>query len=158
MILFIFVYLVILFCWSYILFIILYRFISLLWVVGSKSIKEYWMMSVFNKRREFFRFILVGVLATATHYGIYFFLCVLMLPAIAYTIGYAISFILNFYLSRKGIGFGISHFINYLLHIGLLSLFIWIGVPERWAPLPVFALVVPVNFLLVRFVLKSKKI
>ena len=100
------------------------------------------MMSVFNKRREFFRFILVGVLATATHYGIYFFLCVLMLPAIAYTIGYAISFILNFYLSniftfntkptvRKGIGFGISHFINYLLHIGLLSLFIWIGVPER---------------------------
>ena len=169
MILFIFVYLVILFCWSYILFIILYRFISLLWVVGSKSIKEYWMMSVFNKRREFFRFILVGVLATATNYGIYFYLCVLMLPAIAYTIGYAISFILNFYLSniftfntkptvRKGIGFGISHFINYLLHIGLLSLFIWIGVPERWAPLPVFALVVPVNFLLVRFVLKSKKI
>lgn len=125
-------------------------------------------MSVFNKRREFVRFILVGVLATATHYGIYFFLCVLMLPAIAYTIGYAISFILNFYLSnvftfntkptvRKGIGFGISHFVNYLLHIGLLSLFIWIGVPERWAPLPVFALVVPVNFLLVRFVLKSKK-
>ena len=119
-------------------------------------------MSVFNKRREFVRFILVGVLATATHYGIYFFLCVLMLPAIAYTIGYAISFILNFYLSniftfntkptvRKGIGFGISHFINYLLHI-------WIGVPERWAPLPVFALVVPVNFLLVRFVLKSEKI
>lgn len=30
-------------------------------------------MSVFNKRREFVRFILVGVLATATHYGIYFF-------------------------------------------------------------------------------------
>lgn len=86
-------------------------------------------MSVFNKRREFVRFILVGILATATHYGIYFFLCVLMLPAIAYTIGYVISFILNFYLSniftfntkptvRKGIGFGISHFINYLLHIG----------------------------------------
>ena len=34
-------------------------------------------MSVFNKRREFVRFILVGILATATHYGIYFFLCVL---------------------------------------------------------------------------------
>ena len=113
-------------------------------------------MSVFNKRREFVRFILVGILATATHYGIYFFLCVLMLPAIAYTIGYVISFILNFYLSniftfntkptvRKGIGFGISHFVNYLLHIGLLSL-------------PVFALVVPVNFLLVRLVLKSEKI
>lgn len=57
-------------------------------------------MSVFNKRREFVRFILVGILATATHYGIYFFLCVLMLPAIAYTIGYVISFILNFYLSN----------------------------------------------------------
>lgn len=157
------------FCWSYILFIILRHFKSLLWIVGAKSIKVHWMKSVFNKRREFFRFILVGVLATATHYAIYYFLCVLMLPAIAYTIGYAISFILNFYLSnvftfntkptvRKGIGFGISHLINYLLHIGLLSLFIWTGVPDRWAPLPVFALVVPVNFLLVRFVLKSKKI
>ena len=55
-------------------------------------------MSVFNKRREFFRFILVGVLATATHYGIYFFLCVLMLPAIVYTIGYAISFHSEFLL------------------------------------------------------------
>ena len=30
-------------------------------------------MSVFNKRREFVRFILVGVLATATHYGISFY-------------------------------------------------------------------------------------
>lgn len=125
-------------------------------------------MSIFNKRREFFRFVLVGTLATVTHYVIYFFLCSLMLPTIAYTIGYAISFIQNFYLSnvftfntkpsiKKGIGFGVSHCINYLLHIGLLSLFIWLGVPERWAPIPVFVLVIPVNFILVRFVLKSKK-
>ena len=37
-------------------------------------------MSVFNKRREFVRFILVGILATATHYDvtsycIYYWLC-----------------------------------------------------------------------------------
>lgn len=125
-------------------------------------------MSVFNKRRVC-SFHIGWCSGNCYSLWYLFLLCVLMLPAIAYTIGYAISFILNFYLSniftfntkptvRKGIGFGISHFINYLLHIGLLSLFIWIGVPERWAPLPVFALVVPVNFLLVRFVLKSKKI
>ena len=48
----------------------------LYFVQMSDVTKHYWMMSVFNKRREFVRFILVGVLATATHYGIYFFLCV----------------------------------------------------------------------------------
>lgn len=126
-------------------------------------------MSVIDKRDEFLRFVLVGVLATVTHYVIYFFLCTLMLAGIAYTIGYGISFVLNFYLSnvftfntkpsfKKGLGFGLSHLVNYLLHIGLLSLFIWSDVPERWAPLPVFVLVVPINFFLVRFVLKSRKI
>lgn len=120
-----------------------------------------------NKRKEFVRFIIVGVLATAIHYGIYFLLCLFILPVLAYTVGYVVSFFCNFYLSvlftfktqpsiRKGIGFGLSHIINYLLHIALLSLFIVLGVSPRWAPFPVFVLVVPVNFMLVRFVLKSR--
>lgn len=126
-------------------------------------------MVIIKRYREFFRFILVGILATAIHYAIYYFLCVFMLPIIAYTVGYIFSFLCNFYLSniftfktvptlRKGLGFGISHVINYLLHVVLLSFFIWLGVAERWAPFPVFALVVPVNFIIVRFVFKSKKI
>ncbi len=45
---------------------------------------------------------------------------------------------------------------NYLLQIGLLNFFLWTGVDEVWAPLPVYAITVPVNFILVRFVFTSK--
>lgn len=59
---------------------------------------------------------------------------------------------------KKGVGFGISHGINYLLHMLLLNLFLWLNVPDEWAPIPVFAIVIPVNFILVRTVLKSKRL
>lgn len=88
---------------------------------------------------------------------------------LAYSIGYGISFLCNFYLSskytfkskasiKKGIGFGISHAINYLIHITLLSVFIKIGINEELAPIPIFAIAIPINFILVRFVFKSGKI
>ena len=48
---------------------------------------------------EFVRFILVGVFATALHYGIYLLLQRLINVNIAYTLGYALSFIANFYLT-----------------------------------------------------------
>lgn len=118
-----------------------------------------------DKAIEFFRFIIVGVLATALHYGIYLLLLSFIQNWIAYSLGYAISFIFNFFLSnyftfktrptiKKGFGFGFSHLINYLLHIVLLFIFLQIGIPEQFAPIPVFAIAVPVNFILVRFFLK----
>jgi putative flippase GtrA len=39
----------------------------------------------------------------------------------------------------------------------LLNLFLWLGMSNELAPLPVFAIAIPVNFLLVRFVFKHKK-
>lgn len=118
---------------------------------------------------ELIRFIVVGILATVIHYGLYLFFNLILVSWLAYSIGYAISFLFNFYLSsvftfkakasiKKGIGFGISHGINYLLHIVLLSLFIKLGIKEEFAPVPVFAIAIPVNFVLVRFVFKSGKI
>ena len=116
--------------------------------------------------REAIRFCIVGVLATIVHYGIYLLLKGVINVSVAYTIGYVISFIGNFVLTnvytfktqataKKGIGFVICHVINYLLHIGLLNVFIWLGVPSSLAPIPVYCIVVPVNFLLVRKVLKT---
>ena len=116
--------------------------------------------------REAIRFCIVGVLATIIHYGIYLLLKGVINVSVAYTIGYVISFIGNFVLTnvytfktqataKKGIGFVICHVINYLLHIGLLNVFIWMGVPSSLAPIPVYCIVVPVNFLLVRKVVKS---
>lgn len=114
------------------------------------------------------RFGLVGIGATALHYAIYYALCPLMPAQQAYTIGYAVSFVVNFYLSarftfrshtsgRRFVGMAAAHGVNYLLHICLLTLFLWLGVPKAWAPLPVFAIAVPVNFVLVRLVFTRKK-
>jgi len=115
---------------------------------------------------ELLRFCIVGALATLVHYGIYLLLKIWINVSVAYTIGYVLSFIGNFYLTnlftfktkasaKKGVGFVICHVINYLMHVGLLNLFIYFGLSSTIAPIPVYCIVVPVNFLLVRFALKN---
>lgn len=112
---------------------------------------------------EAVRFAAVGVFATGLHYAIYYLLLPLLSAGVAYTIGYGLSLVANFFLTArftfrsrptggKAAGFALSHGVNYLLHISLLQLFLHLGVPPRLAPLPVFAIAIPVNFLLVRFV------
>lgn len=119
--------------------------------------------------REFIRFGVVGVVATALHYGIYYLLQAFINVNVAYTAGYVISFVVNFYLTsyftfgtapswKKLAGMGGAHLINYLLHIALLNAFIYLGISKTWAPVPVFAIAIPVNFILVRFVFKHKKL
>ena len=119
--------------------------------------------------KEFIRFGVVGVLATALHYGIYYFLQSFINVNVAYTTGYVISFIVNFYLTsyftfgttpswKKLVGMGGAHLVNYLLHIILLNVFLYLGVSKAWAPVPVFEIAIPVNFLFVRFVFKHKKL
>lgn len=121
--------------------------------------------------QEIIRFGIVGVVATLIQYGIYFLFnqWIGWGATTSLSIGYVISFIFNFFLSnyftfkttptvKKGLGFGASHAINYLLQIVFLNLYMWIGVSEAWAPIPMFVTVVPINFILVRFVLKSNKL
>jgi putative flippase GtrA len=122
---------------------------------------------------EFIRWGIVGVVATAVHYGIYYLLKEFVTPQtefwlnIDYTLGYVISFFGNFFLSayftfhekpslKKGFGFGIAHAINYGLHILFLNVFLLIGFSSTIAPIFVFILVVPINFLMVRFVFKKR--
>lgn len=121
-----------------------------------------------EKLGEIIRFGIVGVLATALHYGIYLGLLWVwpsMNVSVAYSIGYLVSFVGNFLASNyftfrtkptteKGVGFALSHGVNYLLHMILLNFFLWLGLSDEWAPVPVFCIVIPINFLLVRFVLK----
>ncbi len=119
--------------------------------------------------QEAIRFIIVGVLATIIHYGIYYLCKSFIAVNIAYTLGYVISFIANYFLSsyftfrtnataKKVVGFGLSHLINYGLHMLLLNVFLHFGVNDKIAPIFVFAIAIPVNFILVRTVLKSKKL
>ena len=124
-----------------------------------------------SRVREVVRFGIVGVVATLIQYGIYYLFNVIVGcgATTSLTIGYIISFVFNFFLSnyftfktrptvKKGIGFMASHGINYLLQIVFLNFYMWIGVPETWAPIPMFVTVVPINFILVRIVLKSSKL
>lgn len=127
-------------------------------------------MSLVNKQlvTEALRFALVGALATALHYGLYLLLLAVLPANAAYTVGYVLSFLANFYLTayftfgtgpswRKLAGMGGAHAVNYGLHMVLLNAFLALGLPEVWAPAPVFAIAIPVNFLLVRFVFKRSK-
>lgn len=125
---------------------------------------------------EMIRFGIVGVTATAIQYGIYL-LCLHLLAEFfpstadnplataANTIGYLVSFAFNFIAStrytfhvkanaKRGAGFALSHLINYLLQTGFLNLFILLGLSKQIAMIPMFCVCVPINFLLVRFVLK----
>jgi putative flippase GtrA len=114
---------------------------------------------------EALRFVLVGGFSTVLHYAIYWVLQHWMNVNIAYTTGYLLSFLANYYLSahftfhskmsaRNGVGFGGAHLVNYLLHMVLLNVFIWLGVSNELAPVGVYMIAVPVNFLLVRYVFR----
>ena len=128
-----------------------------------------------EKIHEFLRFCFVGVLATGIHYGIY----LLLIKTIslegkfwinaAYLVGFIISWLCNLWMTAKitfkthislkrGVGFAVTHGINYLLHVLFLNIFLALGITEQIAPIPVYCCVVPINFILVRTVFKSNKI
>lgn len=117
--------------------------------------------------REMSRFVMVGFLATAIHYAFYYMLLPYMSHNAAFTAGYLVSFLCNYGLSSKFtfrvgtslqrfVSFGLSHATNYFIQIILLNLFIGLGVSESLAPLPVYAVAVPVNYLMVRFALTRR--
>lgn len=122
-----------------------------------------------SRRSEMIRFCLVGGFATALQYGIYIvFVSAVGVPAVPSTlISYAISFVFNFLLStfftfhthptaKKGIGFTVSHLVNMGLQTGLVAIFKGITGPDL-ALLPAMCISVPVNYLLVRYALTSRR-
>ena len=139
--------------------------------------KEMLFRNLFHSEKihEFLRFCFVGVLATGIHYGIY----LLLIKTIslegnfwinaAYLVGFIISWLCNLWMTAKitfkthislkrGVGFAVTHGINYLLHVLFLNIFLALGITEQIAPIPVYCCVVPINFILVRTVFKSNKI
>ena len=114
---------------------------------------------------EIVRFGIVGGVATLIQYGVYLLMLYAVSPTLSNTIGYAVSFLFNFVAStrytfkvktnaRHRAGFALSHLINYGLQIVMLHLFMALGFSEKLAPVPMFCVCVPINFLLVRFFLK----
>ena len=117
---------------------------------------------------SFFRFIIVGVLATIIHYLAYFIFLSFVKANVAFSLGYLMSFIFNYLSSAfftfrsdislsKLFGFGFSHFVNYILQISCLNLMFHLGMSKTIAPIITFVLIFPINFTLVRFVFRAKK-
>lgn len=114
---------------------------------------------------EFLRFCVVGTIALLVQYCAYYFLFKLLCEHnLSYLISYLLSAVLNFILTvrytfkvsfshRKLFGFLGCHLFNLGFQIFLLNLFIWIGINEVLAPFPVYIIVVPSNFILVRYVM-----
>ena len=111
---------------------------------------------------EFFRFGVVGVAATGIHYTVYCLLQQIINAGVAYTVGYAVSFAANFALTSlftfktratvaRGVGFGLAHLCNYLFQMLLLHAALRMGLSRVFAPVPVYCIAIPVNFLMVRF-------
>lgn len=114
------------------------------------------------------RFVFVGALATVIQYTVYWMLLEETDASVAMTFGYAVSLTCNFILTtyftfsthptkKKASGFLLSHAVNYLLQLLTLNVFLQLGIPKAWAPIPIFAICVPVNFVLVRYFVKDKR-
>lgn len=126
-----------------------------------------------DKRRErlgeILRFGIVGTMAVAIQYAAYLLLIHWAHSGVnvANTMAYVVSYLFNFVASTRftfrvkatagrGLAFAFCHVVNYLLQLLMLNLFIHWGVGKSLAPLPMFAVCVPVNFLLVRYFLKQE--
>lgn len=127
---------------------------------------EYKGLLTKEKCKELIRFFIVGVTMTFLQYYIYWLLKFWINYNIAYTISYFLSFIVNFFLTtyftfrsratiKKGLGFSGVHIFNYFFQMVLLNAFVFIGIDKTFAPIPVYILVVPIQFILVRFVVKK---
>lgn len=118
-----------------------------------------------EKLKEMIRFGIVGVVATLIQYAVYYLLLPYMDERLALTVGYVVSFCCNYIMTtrftfhvkantRNASGFALSHIVNWGLQVVSLSFFIWLGIPKEWAPIPMYIVCVPVNFLMVRFFVK----
>ena len=115
-----------------------------------------------------FRFGITGSVSSLIHYGAYCLAFLYVGPTVSYSIGYGVGLVCNYVMTtyftfrqhpskKNAAGFVGSHIINYLLEIGLLNFFLWLGISEWLSPIVVMAIVVPINFLLLRFLFVHKQ-
>jgi len=131
-----------------------------------------------TKLPSFIRFCIVGALAAAMHYGIYYLLLQVHCPVNpAYIAGYLLSFVANYFATcyftfrshpswTHFAGFAGSHAINFVLHIFLLNFFLWLlpillhtskHFNELVAPILVMGVAMLVQYTILNWVFKKRK-
>ena len=129
-----------------------------------------YLKDIFNRARltEIVLFGIVGSTAMVIHYAIYYLLLSVFPVSLAFSTGYFISFLYNFTMTSyftfrvkpsmsRFLRFAASHGTNYLLQIFLLNFFIHVvNLNAKIAPVPVYAISIPVNYMLVRLAMKRR--
>ena len=120
-----------------------------------------------SKRREFFRFVLVGLVNLVLTYALYLALGLFFPYAAAYTISYACGILISYLLNArfvfkspirisKAAQYPIVYLAQYLLGLALLYLLVELAhVSSRIAPLVIPALTVPATYLLSRYLIRG---
>ena len=115
---------------------------------------------------QFIRFCIVGTVAAGIHYGIYYILLRIGTGHnLAYATGYILAFICNFIATSyftfrsspswgRFVGFAGSHAVNFILHMVLLNVFLWMGMHELIAPIVVMLVAMLVQYTILNFVFK----
>lgn len=120
-----------------------------------------------EKYMQFMRFVLNGIFVTAIQYGVYLLLQMYIGVNIAYTLGYLVSFAVNFIMTsrftfrqpmsmRRFLGFSGSHAVNYCVQMGLFNLFLLLGMGRAVAPIPSMAIAVLIQFSILRVVYRKR--
>jgi putative flippase GtrA len=120
-----------------------------------------------SQRREFFRFILVGLVNLVLTYALYLALGLFLPYPAAYTISYACGILISYLLNArfvfkspirisKAAQYPIVYLAQYLLGMALLYLLVELAhVSSRIAPLVIPALTVPATYLLSRYLIRG---
>lgn len=128
------------------------------------------LKELLNKQNlfEIIRFGIVGVIAAALQVTFYYLLSGHISHNLALFVSYGLALVVNFLLStyftfrvkaskKRGVGFFTSHAVNFLLQFLLLNFYISVvGLDKQIAIIPVLAVCIPINFLLIRYVMKKK--
>lgn len=129
------------------------------------------------KYRSAVRFMFVGAFGTGLQYGIYYLLLdffqrqwpeVAILTSLAFTIGFAMEMICNYFLTsfytfkvrptwKNAGGFLFGRAINYFIQLLLLNILIWLHMSEEWAGLVAIALAGVINYFVLLPFYKDKK-
>jgi len=131
-----------------------------------------------ERYQSFIRFCIVGAIAAAVHYGIYYLLLLVGCPVNpAYIAGYIVSFVGNYFATSyftfhskpswgHFVGFAGSHALNFVLHIVLLNFFLWLlplvlGTGEHFneliAPILVMTVAMVIQYTILNMVFKDRK-
>ncbi len=117
---------------------------------------------------EVIRFGIVGSIAAILQVVIYYLLTGHISHNLALFVSYALALVVNYLLTtyftfrvkasrKRGLGFLTSHAVNFLLQFLLLNFYVSVvGLDKQTAIIPVLAVCIPINFLLIRYVMKKK--